>query len=73
MHINVPVQELLRMYPVLPISDRMALEDVVIPLSQSVATTTGQRVNQIHVLKGESVSLAIASHNRLFLCPDCLS
>ncbi|KAJ7196345.1 cytochrome P450, partial [Mycena pura] len=63
--LNAFIKELLRMYPVLPISYRMALEDVVIPLSQSVGTTTGQRVNQIYVLKGESVSLAIASHNRL--------
>jgi len=63
--LNAFVKELLRLYPVLPISDRMALEDAVIPLSQSVATTTGQRVNEIHVGKGELVSLAIASHNRM--------
>ncbi|KAJ7230142.1 cytochrome P450 [Mycena pura] len=63
--LNAFIKELLRTYPVLPISDRMVLKDVVIPLSQSVATTTGQRVNEIHVGNGELVSLAIASHNRM--------
>ncbi|KAJ7206615.1 cytochrome P450 [Mycena pura] len=63
--LNAFIKESLRMYPALPIADRMASEDVVIPLSQSVATTNGKRVTQIHIRKGELVTLALASYQRI--------
>ena len=52
------------MYPAVPLLDKMALEDVVIPVSDSIATSAGTRINHIHIRKGESVSVAIASYQR---------
>ena len=56
------------MYPVLPFADRTALKDEVIPLSESIVTTAGKRLDRIHIRKGEFVSIAIASYQRLFFC-----
>ncbi|KAJ7190645.1 cytochrome P450 [Mycena pura] len=63
--LNAFIKESLRMYPAEALSDRTASEDVVIPLSDGITTTAGERINQIHVRKGEVVTLAIASYQRM--------
>ncbi|KAJ7205225.1 cytochrome P450 [Mycena pura] len=63
--LNAFIKETLRMYPTEPVTDRIASEDVVLPLSESVATTAGEHINQIHIRKGEMVTLAIASYQRM--------
>ncbi|KAJ7196434.1 cytochrome P450 [Mycena pura] len=63
--LNAFIKESLRLYPVEALSDRTASEDVAIPLSNSITTTAGERLNQIHVRKGEVVTLAIASYQRM--------
>jgi len=65
--LNAFIKETLRMYPILPFADRIALEDAVIPLSESIVTTAGKRMNRIHIRKGEFVSIAIASYQRMEL------
>ncbi|KAJ7192284.1 cytochrome P450 [Mycena pura] len=63
--LNAFIKEILRLYPVVAYIDRVALEDVVIPVSESIVTTAGKRLNQIHIRKGELVSIAIASYQRM--------
>ncbi|KAJ7190727.1 cytochrome P450 [Mycena pura] len=63
--LNAFIKETLRMYPALPISDRRALKDEVIPLSESIVTTAGKQLDRVHIRKGEVVSIAIASYQRL--------
>jgi hypothetical protein len=52
------------MYPALPISERIAVRDTVIPLSSYITTSTGEKMSQIPVRKGQIVGVAIASYHR---------
>ncbi|KAJ7238826.1 cytochrome P450 [Mycena haematopus] len=63
--LNAFIKEILRLYPGLPLSDRVAVRDTVIPLAESITTTTGERISQIPVVKGQLVTVAIASYQRL--------
>ncbi|KAJ6506162.1 cytochrome P450 [Mycena vitilis] len=57
-------QETLRLYPAIPLSDRIALEDTTIPFSQPITTATGERMSQVPVMKGQIVTIAVASYQR---------
>ncbi|KAF7345290.1 Cytochrome P450 [Mycena sanguinolenta] len=63
--LNAFIKEILRLYPGLPLSDRVVAQDTVIPLMESITTTTGERISQIPVAKGQLVTVAIASYQRL--------
>ncbi|KAJ7196418.1 cytochrome P450 [Mycena pura] len=52
--LNAFIKESLRLYPAEALSDRTASEDVVIPLSDSITTTAGERLNQIHRIDVDS-------------------
>jgi hypothetical protein len=52
------------MYPAEALADRVAVQDTIIPLSESINTSTGDRITQIAVLKGQLVTLASASYQR---------
>ncbi|KAJ7732225.1 cytochrome P450 [Mycena maculata] len=58
-------QETLRLYPTLPIEERTAVEDVVVPLTESITTSNGESIPQIHIRKGTPITLGIASFQRL--------
>lgn len=58
------LEECLRMFPVVPIDDRIAREDAVIPLSEKITLSTGEEISQICIEKGQIVSVAIASFQR---------
>ncbi|KAJ7927255.1 cytochrome P450 [Mycena leptocephala] len=62
---NLSTEEILRFYPVVPITDRIAVQDTVIPLGESITTSTGERIHQIPVQKGQVVTVAISSYQRL--------
>ncbi|KAK7044320.1 cytochrome P450 [Favolaschia claudopus] len=62
--LNAFVKETLRLYPGLPLSDRVVVEDTVIPLGESICTRDGIFTNQIPVSKGQLVTIAIASYQR---------
>lgn len=52
------------MYPELPITERTALFDTVIPLSEPIRTVNGQLINEIPVRKGQVIYCATGSYNR---------
>ncbi|KAJ6586012.1 cytochrome P450 [Mycena capillaripes] len=63
--LNAFIKEVLRVYPAAALRERVALKDEIIPLSEGIVTTTGQRITQIPIRKGDLVMLAIASYQRL--------
>ncbi|KAJ6473337.1 cytochrome P450 [Mycena vitilis] len=63
--LNAFIKECLRMYPAEAITDRMALQDMVIPLADTITTTTGEHLSQVPIRKGQVLMLALASNHRL--------
>ncbi|KAK7063641.1 PAH-inducible cytochrome P450 monooxygenase [Favolaschia claudopus] len=63
--LNAFLKEILRFYPAGPYLERVAAEDLMIPLSSEVTMTSGKRISQLQVRKGQYVAVAIASFQRL--------
>ncbi|KAJ7243218.1 cytochrome P450 [Mycena rebaudengoi] len=63
--LNAFIKEVLRVYPAAALRERVALKDEIIPLSEGIVTTTGQRITQIPIHKGDLVMLALASYQKL--------
>ncbi|KAJ7512872.1 cytochrome P450 [Mycena galericulata] len=63
--LNATIKESLRLYPVRPWTYRVATKDTFIPLSQSILSTTGERLSQIQIKKGQLVTLGFASYQKL--------
>ncbi|KAJ7697842.1 cytochrome P450 [Mycena rosella] len=63
--LNAFIKEVLRVYPAAALRERVALKDEIIPLSEGIIATTGQRITQIPIRKGDLVMLALASYQRL--------
>ncbi|KAJ7658476.1 cytochrome P450 [Mycena olivaceomarginata] len=63
--LNAFIKETLRFYPAEAFTERMVLEDTIIPLSESITTSTGEQISEIFVSKGQIVIGGIASYHRL--------
>ncbi|CAK5283307.1 unnamed protein product [Mycena citricolor] len=63
--LNAIIKEALRMFPAAPIMDRLAYEDDIIPLSEPVLDRHGRKIDCIPVRKGQVVTMAIASYQRM--------
>ncbi|KAJ6557050.1 cytochrome P450 [Mycena vulgaris] len=63
--LNAFIKETLRLYPAVALEDRVALADAVIPMTEDIKTLTEEVITQIPVRKGQLVTLAIASFQRL--------
>ncbi|KAF7356001.1 Cytochrome P450 [Mycena venus] len=63
--LNALIKESLRMFPAEAIAERIAVEDVAIPLTGSLTTTTGEHISHVPVRKGQILTLGIASYQRL--------
>ncbi|KAJ7035852.1 cytochrome P450 [Mycena alexandri] len=64
--LNAFIKEVLRMYPAAALRERVALKDEIIPLSEGIVTTTGQRITKIPIREGDQVVLALASYQSPF-------
>ncbi|KAJ7442359.1 cytochrome P450 [Mycena galericulata] len=63
--LNAFIKEALRLYPAVPVTDRIPSEDMVLPLSESIVTSDGEHISQLPIRKGQVVTVAIASYQRL--------
>ncbi|KAF8210037.1 cytochrome P450 [Mycena galopus ATCC 62051] len=59
------IKETLRLYPGVPMSERIAVSDAVIPLKGPVPSSEGEQMTTIPVRKGQLVTVATASYHRL--------
>ncbi|KAK7050649.1 cytochrome P450 [Favolaschia claudopus] len=64
--LNAFIKESLRMYPAEPITERMAVRDVVLPLTECITTVDGKKqISYIPIRKGQIIMLSVASYQRL--------
>ncbi|KAF8142271.1 cytochrome P450 [Mycena galopus ATCC 62051] len=62
--LNAFIKETLRMYPAAALSERVALQDSVVPLAEGITTNSGKKINAIPVGKGQVVMLGVAAYQR---------
>ncbi|KAJ7124219.1 cytochrome P450 [Mycena epipterygia] len=62
--LNAFIKEALRVYPAVAIHDRIAVHDTIIPLAESITTSTGERISEIPLRKGQLVTMALAAYQR---------
>ncbi|KAJ7473355.1 cytochrome P450 [Mycena latifolia] len=64
--LNAFIKEVLRKYPAAPLLDRIAVQDTIVPLMESVVTSSGDSIKYIPIRKGQIVTVVSASyHSRL--------
>ncbi len=68
-HLQLFLQEGLRLHPILPFLSSEALYDDVIPFSEPVITRMDAKLTEIPVEKGQTVRISIAYYNRLVYSP----
>jgi len=62
--LNAVIKESLRMYPSIPLAERIAVQDTVIPLADHITTSTGEKISQIHVRKDQIVSIDVMAYHQ---------
>jgi len=62
--LNAVINEVLRLYPSLPIADRVATADCVLPLSEPLTTTTGAKISGIPIRSGQRLYVSIGGYHR---------
>ncbi|KAJ6594703.1 cytochrome P450 [Mycena capillaripes] len=63
--LNAIINEGLRLYSPLPLAERIATEDCVLPLSDPIRTSDGVHISELPIKKGQRFYIAIASYHRL--------
>ncbi|KDQ28644.1 hypothetical protein PLEOSDRAFT_1039815, partial [Pleurotus ostreatus PC15] len=66
--LNAFLKETLRLHPGLPMSDRIASTDAVIPVSQPITTSTGETITEVRVPKGTHVHFPSVDADNTNLC-----
>ncbi|RPD64802.1 cytochrome P450 [Lentinus tigrinus ALCF2SS1-6] len=59
------MKEVLRLHPIVYLTERQASRDDVLPLAYPITTTTGETINEIPIPKGTSCRISIWTYNRL--------
>ncbi|KAJ7266154.1 cytochrome P450 [Mycena rebaudengoi] len=62
--LNAFIKEILRMYLATALSERVALQDSVVPLAEGITTSSGEKIDAIPVGKGQVVMLGVAAYQR---------
>jgi hypothetical protein len=52
------------MHPVTPLTEQVATQDTVLPLSHAIMTTSGERISEIPIRRGQIIMMANASYQR---------
>ncbi|PCH41671.1 cytochrome P450 [Wolfiporia cocos MD-104 SS10] len=65
LYLNATIKEGLRLHPLVYLLVRTAQADDVIPLSRPVMTSSGRSISEIHVQKGQNVSVSVWAYQRL--------
>jgi hypothetical protein len=52
------------MHPVTPLTEQVAMEDTVLPLSHTIMTKSGERISEIPIRRGQIIMMAHASYQR---------
>ncbi|KAG7086201.1 hypothetical protein E1B28_002164 [Marasmius oreades] len=63
-YLNAHIKETLRFYPPVPLTERMAFEDTVLPLSRPITTISGRVITELPIRKGQMIHVGIASYHR---------
>ncbi|KAF7350002.1 Cytochrome P450 [Mycena venus] len=63
--LNAFIKETLRLYPAEALAELIAVQDTIIPLTESIKTSTGKPMKEIWVRKGQILTAAVASYQRL--------
>ncbi|KAF9259675.1 cytochrome P450 [Marasmius fiardii PR-910] len=63
-HLNAHIKETLRFHPSVPLTEREAFENTVLPLSRPLTTSSGRVVTELPIKKGQTIYLGLASCNR---------
>ncbi|KAF9259681.1 cytochrome P450, partial [Marasmius fiardii PR-910] len=63
-YLNAHIKETLRFHSTVPLSERMAFDDTVLPLSHPITTTSGRVISELPVRKGQIIYLGVASYHR---------
>ncbi|KAJ7262930.1 cytochrome P450, partial [Mycena rebaudengoi] len=63
--LNAFIKEMLRMYPIIPLSEQITTKDTFLPLTHPITTTSGEKITEVPIRKGQIIMLAPASYQRL--------
>ncbi|KAF9259684.1 cytochrome P450, partial [Marasmius fiardii PR-910] len=62
--LNAHIKEILRFHTSVPLTERVVLEDTVLPLSQPITTTSGRVISDLPVQKGQIIYIGVGAYNR---------
>ncbi|KAJ6507020.1 cytochrome P450 [Mycena sanguinolenta] len=62
--LNALIKESLRMFPAGALAERIAVQDTVLSLTESISTMDGEYIDHIPIRKGEVVLVGVASYQR---------
>ncbi|KAJ7059764.1 cytochrome P450 [Mycena amicta] len=63
--LNSLIKEVLRFYPGVPLHERIAERDVLLPLKEPILSTSGEEIRAIPILKGQIVIASVCGYHRL--------